>query len=216
MVGPHHRRTETPTGKHCAPIPCCDRGVRSIRVLRRCVIVEGRSAVVTRWWPHGTGVSANGKSAWVFELTFSFTTLSVPARSTATPSGFFSPVNGRTSESRIPPPTSQLPLGGTLCKILLKAAIPGIVTGLLVAVALAIGGTALMAVHGGLVDFGPNRKAHRLTGRLPGLPTLDFLQPATKDRPRPILRCSVPADRPRAPDHPVRTVARGIRIAYCH
>lgn len=74
------------------------------------------------------------------------------------------------------------------------------------------------AVHGGLVELGPDRQAHRLTGGLPDLPDLDVLQPAVEGGPRPVLRRRVPADRvrvpadhPRAADHLVRAAALGIR-----
>ncbi len=58
-----------------------------------------------------------------------------------------------------------LPAGWTLRNIVLKQAIPGIVTGMLVALALAIGETAPDAVHRGLVEFPADRPTHRLTSR---------------------------------------------------
>jgi phosphate transport system permease protein len=56
-----------------------------------------------------------------------------------------------------------LPLGWTLRKIVLKSAIPGIVTGLLVALALAVGETAPMLYTAGWSNSAPS-------GRLTGSP----------------------------------------------
>ena len=71
-----------------------------------------------------------------------------------------------------------LPFGWTLRKIVLKPAMPGIVTGMLVALALAISETAPMLYTAGWSDSPPTGQLTGLAGRLPDLSDLDVLQPA--------------------------------------
>ena len=80
-----------------------------------------------------------------------------------------------------------LPVGWTLRKIVLKTAMPGIVTGMLVALALAIGETAPMLYTAGWSDSLPTGQLTALAGRLPDLPDLDVLQPAVEVGSGPVL-----------------------------
>ena len=110
-----------------------------------------------------------------------------------------------------------LPVGWTLRKIVLKSAIPGIVTGMLVALALAISETAPMLYTAGWSASIPTAELTDSPVGLPDLPDLDLLQLAVEIGPGPVLRCgftadrvAAAADRPRAPGHLVRTPERGI------
>lgn len=71
-----------------------------------------------------------------------------------------------------------LPAGWALRKIVLKTAMPGIVTGNVGRAGPGDRRDGAAAVHGGVVEFAADRTTHRLAGRLPDLPNLDVLQPA--------------------------------------
>ena len=68
-----------------------------------------------------------------------------------------------------------LSAGGRSRKIVLKSALPGIVTGLLVAIAITVGETAPLIFVGGWSDFNPTGRAHPRASGLPHLPHLVLL-----------------------------------------
>ncbi len=94
-----------------------------------------------------------------------------------------------------------IPAGWTLRKIVLKAATPGIITGLLIAIAIAVGETAPLLAVAGWNDQNP---ALQLTNSPVGYltyPIFNFYQSTDPVLGRPVLRRGVPAADLRAADH---------------
>ena len=91
--------------------------------------------------------------------------------------------------------------GYALRKVVIRSALPGIVTGLLVAMAIACGDPLTCSLlHGRLVEQPAHGVTHASAHRLSDLPGLGLLQHARPGRPQPGQRRRPPAHRARA--HP--------------